>query len=83
MAKWQRYSVDFKRRAVARMRKCEKVSELAVELKVDRSLLYQWKQQLEGRPGAKRADLSQTQSSAAEKRLQEENRRCRWLRVDS
>ena len=75
MAKWQRYSMEFKRRAVARMRKCENVSELAVELEVDRALLYQWKQQLEGRPAATRADLSETRSSAAEKKLEEENRR--------
>jgi transposase-like protein len=57
------------------MRECEEVSKLAKELGVDRTLLYQWKQQLEGRPAARRANLSQTESSEAEKILEAENRR--------
>ena len=74
MAKWARHSLDFKRRAVAQMAKCESVKALAKELKVDRSLLYTWKAQLEGRPKSGRADLSQTEGSAREKALWEENR---------
>jgi transposase-like protein len=74
MAKWQRRSLDFKRRVVARMQKCENVGALARELKLGRSLLYQWKLQLEGRPEPQRADLSQSRASVAEKKLREENR---------
>ena len=75
MAKHQRYDLDFKRRAVARMRKCDSVVQLAEELNVDRSLLYQWRQQLEGRPATTRADLSEARVSTEEKRLLAENRR--------
>jgi transposase len=75
MAKRQRYDLDFKRRAVARMHKCDNVVQLADELKVDRSLLYQWRQQLEGRPATTRADLSEARVSTEERRLLAENRR--------
>jgi transposase-like protein len=74
MAKWRRHSLDFKRRVVERMRTCQDVSALARELKLHRSLLYIWKRQLEGRPDARRADLSQTRESSAEQKLREENR---------
>lgn len=74
MAKWKRQTLDFKRRVVERMRACEDVSALARELKLDRSLLYTWKRQLEGRPEKRRADLSRTQASSAEQKLREENR---------
>lgn len=74
MAKWARYSLDFKKRAVARMAKCDNIRGLATELKVHHSMLYIWKAQLEGRPQNRRADLSQAESSAREKQLVEENR---------
>ena len=74
MAKWKRHSLDFKRRAVERMRVCNDVKALARELKLPRGLLYTWKRQLEGRPEARRADLSQTWESTAEQTLQAENR---------
>jgi len=74
MAKWQRYSLDFKRRAVAQMAKCDNVVTLARELKVHPSLLYIWKDQLQGTPGPRRADLSQNRSTSVEKQLREENR---------
>src|SRR5262252_3439727 len=63
MAKWQRHSLDFKRQA------------LAQELGIDRTLLYVWRWQLQGRQAANRADLSQSRQSAGEKKLREENRR--------
>jgi transposase-like protein len=74
MAKWKRYSLDFKRRAVEQMRKCAGVKALARKLKLARSLLYTWKYQLEGRPEKRRADLGQTRESTAEQQLQAENR---------
>ena len=75
MAKWQHRDLDFKRRVVARMRTSKNIAGLARELGIDRSLLYQWKLQLAGRPQPRRADLSQSRESAAEKKLREENRR--------
>ena len=74
MAKWKSYSLDFKRRAVERMRTCHNILELARELRVPRNLLYIWKHQLEGRPDPGRADLSQTAESSVEHKLREENR---------
>jgi transposase-like protein len=56
------------------MRACNDVTALARELKLDRSLLYTWKRQMEGRPEKRRADLSQTQEASREQKLQEENR---------
>ena len=74
MAKWKPHGIDFKRRAVERMKSCDDVSALARELQLPRSLLYTWKRQLEGRPGPHRADLSQTGASSVERKLREENR---------
>lgn len=73
-AKWKRYSLEFKRGAVERMRGSENVTELAQELRVSRTVLYIWKGQLEGRPERRRADLSQTVESRREQKLVEENR---------
>jgi transposase-like protein len=74
MTKWKPYSLDFKQRAVERMRTCDNVAALARELHVPRNLLYIWKHQLEGRPDARRADLSQSLQSRTEQKLREENR---------
>jgi transposase-like protein len=74
MAKWTRYSLDFKRRVVRRMERCEDVAALARELKLHRSLLYRWRAQLHGRPEKHRADLSVNRQTRAEQKLQEENR---------
>ncbi len=74
MAKRAQYSLDFKRRAVARMRTCDSIVALARELSIGRDLLYSWKYQFEGRPQPRWADLSQSQESAREKKLFEENR---------
>jgi transposase len=74
MTKWKPYSIDFKQRAVERMRKCDNVAALARDLQVPRNLLYIWKHQLEGRPDPRRADLSQSLQSRAEQQLREENR---------
>jgi Transposase len=74
MTKWKPYSLDFKRRAVERMRKCDNVAALARELHLPRNLLYIWKHQLEGRPDPRRADLSQNTQTRTEQKLREENR---------
>jgi hypothetical protein len=74
MTKWKPYSIDFKRRAVERMRKCDNVTALARELRLSRNLLYIWKHQLEGRPDPRRADLSQSTQTRTEQKLREENR---------
>jgi transposase-like protein len=74
MAKWKPRDLDFKRRAIERMRTCDDVAALARELKIHRSMLYTWKRQMEGRPEKHRADLSQTHETSTEQRLREENR---------
>jgi transposase-like protein len=73
MAKWKEHSLEFKRRAVAKMLRCKDVSALAEKLGINRSLLYQWRYQLEGRPGKKRANLSGMRPTGREKQLQQEN----------
>jgi transposase-like protein len=55
------------------MLRCKDVSALAEKLGINRTLLYQWRYQLEGRPGKKRANLSGTRSTSREKQLQQEN----------
>ena len=49
-AKRKRYRPEFKRKTVARMRRCNNISKLTRELGIDRKLLYQWKWDWEGRP---------------------------------
>src|SRR5512138_2931035 len=48
--RYQRYPVGLKQQAVGRMRLGENVAALARELKVDRSTLYVWLREAEGRP---------------------------------
>lgn len=47
--KWERWSAEFRQRAVERMKTCANVKVLAKELGVARQQLYWWKQQAEGR----------------------------------
>ena len=49
----KKYSPEFKRSAVARMRDCNNITELSRELGIDLKMLYQWKWQSEGRPTRK------------------------------
>ena len=65
-----KYSRAFRQRAVERMRCCENVKELASELGVHRSVLYQWRDQLAPQ---ERAEW-QAKEGAAETRLERENR---------
>jgi transposase len=51
--KRKRYSPEFKQNAVAQMRDCRDITELARELGIDRKMLYQWKWKSEGLPSRK------------------------------
>jgi len=54
MGKQKRYALEFRERAVRRMKLGDNVSRLARELGVDRTCLYIWKRKLEQRPYRKR-----------------------------
>jgi len=82
MAKWRRHSVEFKKKAVERMRKCDNIEALARELKIERKLLYTWKWQFEGRPEPRHANLSESAEQRKESKLQEENRRLKEALAD-
>ena len=56
MGKQKRYSLEFRERAVRRMKLGDNVSQLARELGVDRTCLYIWKRKLEQRPYRKRTN---------------------------
>jgi transposase-like protein len=75
MAKWRRHSVEFKRQAVERMKGCDNLHALALELKVQRKLLYTWKYQMEGRPEPRHANLAESAEQRQENRLRQENQR--------
>lgn len=64
-----KYPRAFRQRAVERMRCCENVKELAQELGVHRSVLYQWRDQLAPQD---RAEWQEREG--AEARLERENR---------
>lgn len=50
--KWDRYSAEFRQRALERMKTCDNVKALAKELGVARQQLYWWKQRANPRePG--------------------------------
>src|ERR1700758_5636104 len=75
MAKWRRHGVEFKRQAVERMKGCDNILALARELQVESKLLYRWKNQLEGRPEPRHANLAQNAEQRQESRLKQENQR--------
>ena len=54
MGKQKRYSLEFRERAVRRMKLGDNISRLARELGVDRTCLYIWKRKLEQRPYRKK-----------------------------
>lgn len=64
-----KYPRAFRQRAVERMRCCESIKELAQELGVHRSVLYQWRDQLAPQ---ERAEWQEREG--AEARLERENR---------
>lgn len=57
--KWDRWSAEFRQRALERMKTCPNVKVLAKELGVARQLLYMWKQQAEGRKKASEPGASE------------------------
>ena len=70
--KWRRHTVEFKRQVVERMKTCENIEELAKELDLQRKLLYTWKNQFEGRPEPRHANLGITTEDRKENRLRDE-----------
>jgi transposase-like protein len=72
MRKWRRHSVEFKRQVVERMKTCENIEALARELKLQRKLLYTWKNQFEGRPEPRHSNLGITAEERKDKQLREE-----------
>lgn len=64
-----KYGRAFRQHAVERMRNCENVKELAQELGVHRSVLYQWRDQL-----APQDRAEWEEKGSAEARLERENR---------
>jgi transposase-like protein len=72
MRKWRRHTAEFKRQAVDRMKTADNIEALARELNIERKLLYTWKNQLEGRPEPRHANLQQTAEERKEKQLQGE-----------
>ena len=72
VSKWRRHSPEFKREAVDRMKTAANIEQLARELDIQRKLLYTWKNQLEGRPEARHANLAITAEDRKEKQLRDE-----------
>ena len=54
MREWHRYTPEFKKKAVERLKGCTNVEALARELKVSRGVLYLWRDKAEGRDRPKR-----------------------------
>jgi transposase-like protein len=71
-AKWRRHTIEFKRQVVERMKTCENIGALARELELQRKLLYTWKNQFEGRPEPRHANLGIPAEDRKEKQLREE-----------
>ena len=59
-----RYPVGFQRDAIERMKHCEDIGQLAVELGVSRGALYLWKRKGEGKPSYRAAAGQGTPASA-------------------
>ena len=64
-----RYTEEFRRLALERMKGCRDVSALARELGISRNLLYKWRDRVEGATAVKDRGLS----------LEEENRHLKQL----
>ena len=63
------YSIEFQRAAVARLKECESVIDLATELGINRQLLYKWRDRLA------QLDGSAPEVNARDVRLLNENKR--------
>jgi len=73
-----KYPLTFRQMAVERMKCCESVLELAQELGVHRSVLYQWRDQLAPQDRAE----WQAAEGANELRLERENRQLKQALAD-
>jgi transposase-like protein len=73
-----KYPRAFRENAVERMKHCDNVLELARELGVHRSVLYQWRDQLAPQDRAE----WRAAEKAPESRLQRENRRLKQALAD-
>jgi transposase-like protein len=73
-----KYPRAFREEAVERMRHCDSVLELAQELGVHRSVLYQWRDQLAPQDRAE----WQAAGEAQESRLERENRQLKQALAD-
>ena len=54
--KWRKYSPEFRREALEKMKTCANVTQLARELGIRRKWLYQWKEDASSDPPAARAE---------------------------
>ena len=70
--KWRRHTLEFKRQVVERMKTASNILELARELDLQPKLLYTWKNQLEGRPEPRHANLSASAEERKDKQLRAE-----------
>jgi transposase-like protein len=75
MAKWEGHSVEFKRQAVERMKRCDSIGNLARDLGVHRSMLYLWKNEVEGRPKPQPTKRPPSGEQRQESKLKQENQR--------
>jgi transposase-like protein len=54
MRQWHRYTPEFKKKALERLKGCTNIEALAREWKVSRGILYRWRDKAEGKARAKR-----------------------------
>ena len=59
--KGQRYSLGFQEQVLQRIRLGERIRLLSWELKVPKSVLYEWREEMEGRPGGKKYEQEEQQ----------------------
>jgi transposase-like protein len=71
--KYAKYTEEFRRQAVERMKECDNIHGLARELGIDHKLLYEWRERA--------ADLSDQRSPANRKtrQLEQENKELKRL----
>jgi transposase-like protein len=69
-----RYSPEFRRMAVERMRNSENICALAQELGINRDLLYRWRGQFEASPTLETAASASASEDPRDARLRDENK---------
>jgi transposase-like protein len=72
--RWQKFSPEFRRQAVEKMKGCDNVTALARELGIRRKWLYKWKKELAGNPVSVPSTQAQPgrRASVAEERLRKQ-----------